>query len=637
MRDIRNLVEEIIMARKSEQEEQTAFTELVTRFQDMAYGLAFSVLGDRHLAQDAAQESFVTAWKEFAQLKEPLAFSGWFKRIVLSQCNRLTRGKRVDTVILDDALAVEDEKGNPVKAAERQALTEQVRGVLMALPENERQLIMLYYISDYSYQDIANLLEIPISTIKKRLFTARKRLEEKMFGLIKEGLYEIRPSRSSSFVNLVRRLLSAGCKPEMHSDGLHIMLKSNGGYAITPDKYKVPLRIMLVAKTDSTNLRIRFALSEIIFNWDYRPDEFQWVDPATGRLTRIPKQGRIPINEFVKMEWLIENNYSSVSVNGVERYRTNGCYGHLAGQIGIGAAHGSRVTVQSFTVEGQQSTEGYEIKDPPRYEIDGGMINVLWENHDSAIEWFEQHLGWQRTGQTENWKHDENSDSEKMTPLGIPRVGVLWVKSVITQKKSEHFYIERGSGDPNLRLYFCTSELQSAHNYMKELGIRTTDIYLGPGFREYFDFWATSENIRMTACEYPEKAITGMRVTPVENYRIGVRDLMKAKEWYQEVFGLELVEEYDDQGWVLLKSRQSYYSDSCSEWWLEALPHDAVPGISDGPVRQYLHVRDLELEYERLKALGVRVSGITGNPPTRGFRLFHFYDLDGNRWNVWHY
>src|ERR1043165_3327702 len=57
----------------------------------MAVASSFAVLGDAYLAQDTAQEAFVIAWQKLEQLREPAAFPGWFKRIVLSQCNRLTR------------------------------------------------------------------------------------------------------------------------------------------------------------------------------------------------------------------------------------------------------------------------------------------------------------------------------------------------------------------------------------------------------------------------------------------------------------------------------------------------------------------------------------------------------------------
>jgi hypothetical protein len=63
-------------------ERQHAFGELVHLFQDMAYSVAYGVLDDFHLAQDGVQESFVTAYRQLHQLREPQAFPGWFKQII---------------------------------------------------------------------------------------------------------------------------------------------------------------------------------------------------------------------------------------------------------------------------------------------------------------------------------------------------------------------------------------------------------------------------------------------------------------------------------------------------------------------------------------------------------------------------
>src|SRR5512138_442427 len=83
-----------------------AFGELVRRFQDMAHGYAYSILGDFHLAQDAAQEAFVDAYYKLNALREPAAFPGWFRRIVFKHCDRMTRRKEVATVPLDEAMHV---------------------------------------------------------------------------------------------------------------------------------------------------------------------------------------------------------------------------------------------------------------------------------------------------------------------------------------------------------------------------------------------------------------------------------------------------------------------------------------------------------------------------------------------------
>src|SRR5437763_10117781 len=96
-----------------------AFGRIVRRFQDMAVGYAASLLGDFHLAEDAAQEAFLEAWRDLPQLREPAAFAGWLRRIVFKQCHRLTRGRRLPTVPLEAAAALASPEPGPAEVAER--------------------------------------------------------------------------------------------------------------------------------------------------------------------------------------------------------------------------------------------------------------------------------------------------------------------------------------------------------------------------------------------------------------------------------------------------------------------------------------------------------------------------------------
>ena len=101
MKDVDELIREAVDPDRPPAERREAFGELVVRFQDMAFGCAYAVLGDFYLAEDAAQEAFITAWQRLDQLRAPGAFPGWLRRIVLTQCNRLTRGKRLQIVPLE--------------------------------------------------------------------------------------------------------------------------------------------------------------------------------------------------------------------------------------------------------------------------------------------------------------------------------------------------------------------------------------------------------------------------------------------------------------------------------------------------------------------------------------------------------
>ena len=96
-----------------------AFSKVVLRFQDMAFGRAHAVLGDFCLAEDAAQEAFIAAWRRLHQLRQPDAFPGWFRRIVLTQCYRLTRGKRLKFVPLDAAQDLASTASDPHTIAEK--------------------------------------------------------------------------------------------------------------------------------------------------------------------------------------------------------------------------------------------------------------------------------------------------------------------------------------------------------------------------------------------------------------------------------------------------------------------------------------------------------------------------------------
>jgi RNA polymerase sigma factor (sigma-70 family) len=187
-------------------ERHDAFGELVLRFQDMAFACAYAVLGDAYLAEDVAQEAFVCAWQKLFQLREPEAFAGWFKRIVLTQCNRLTRGKRLQLVPLDVVDASPARERGPQSTAEEQELLNKVLTAIKALPEAERLVTTLFYIDGYTQIDIGEFLELPVSTVNKRLYTARRRLREEVVevDVFKDSLKRQRPSRDLSFADRVQ-------------------------------------------------------------------------------------------------------------------------------------------------------------------------------------------------------------------------------------------------------------------------------------------------------------------------------------------------------------------------------------------------------------------------------------------------
>src|SRR5262249_11109545 len=92
------------LVRAAQAGDDLAFSELVRAYQDIAVAYATSILKDYHLAEDAAQEAFVEAYRELTALREPAAFAAWFRSIIFKHCDRMTRRKRRPVTELEAAL-----------------------------------------------------------------------------------------------------------------------------------------------------------------------------------------------------------------------------------------------------------------------------------------------------------------------------------------------------------------------------------------------------------------------------------------------------------------------------------------------------------------------------------------------------
>ena len=175
-----------------------AFGRVVRRFQDMAYGYAYSILGDFHLAEDAAQDAFVEAFRSLDKLNELAAFPGWLRRIVQFRCSRVARSRGASPAPLEAAAGVAAESVDPSEMAERTELSAKVLAAIAALPEQQRAVTTLFYINGYTTNDIAEFLEVPAGTVKSRLAGARKRLRQRMLTMVEQTLHNNAPDERFS-------------------------------------------------------------------------------------------------------------------------------------------------------------------------------------------------------------------------------------------------------------------------------------------------------------------------------------------------------------------------------------------------------------------------------------------------------
>ena len=208
---------------RAKQGDLKAYEQIVAHFQDLAVGYGFALLRDFHLAQDAAQEAFTEAWVILERVYDVFAFPALLRRIVFKYCDRMTRrGKKVEIVSMERLVEIASEDRQPDRTTEENEMRDFMRKAINMLPETERQAVSMFYISDYSQREVAMFLDVSVDVVKNRLRSARKRLKERLFDMVKDNMYVNRPSRDKRFIDRVREVL-APVKLN-HSEGIYELL-----------------------------------------------------------------------------------------------------------------------------------------------------------------------------------------------------------------------------------------------------------------------------------------------------------------------------------------------------------------------------------------------------------------------------
>jgi RNA polymerase sigma-70 factor (ECF subfamily) len=173
-----------------------AFQTLVLRYQDRVYNTAYRLTGDRTLAEDLTQEVFFKAYKALKKFQGKSSFSTWLYRITVNACTSewrkaaaQKRGKEVPFPKAgEDAEGRQWEPagtdGNPGEQAERAERNALVQKAIESLEDDYRTVVVLRDIEGFSYEDIAEIIERPVGTVRSRLHRARSELKEKLKNLI---------------------------------------------------------------------------------------------------------------------------------------------------------------------------------------------------------------------------------------------------------------------------------------------------------------------------------------------------------------------------------------------------------------------------------------------------------------------
>jgi len=177
-----------LISRASRGDEQ-AFTLLVRRFEPQVHAVCLKMVHNQETARDLTQETFVKAIKALESFDRSFTFSTWLYKIARNTCIDHFRRQKLETYSLDAPLQTREGQmqrdfPSPINTPERHLLLKE-RGRLISeaiesLPDKYREVINLRHKQELPYEEIAKLLDVPLGTVKARLFRARELLKKRL-------------------------------------------------------------------------------------------------------------------------------------------------------------------------------------------------------------------------------------------------------------------------------------------------------------------------------------------------------------------------------------------------------------------------------------------------------------------------
>lgn len=164
-----------------------AFGEIVRRWERRIFALTYGMLGREEDARDATQETFLAAFRNLRGFRGEAKVSSWLHRIAVNQCiSRQRRTKvRSESAFEDEAETsagrfVSPLSYSPARVVEGRQETAAVRRAINSLPIELRQVVVMKEFEELTFREISEALELPLSTVKSRLYTALKQLQMRL-------------------------------------------------------------------------------------------------------------------------------------------------------------------------------------------------------------------------------------------------------------------------------------------------------------------------------------------------------------------------------------------------------------------------------------------------------------------------
>ncbi len=180
MKDSNKRINEL--AKKVKKGDKKAFEELYRLTSSRAYFTALQICNDKQEAEDILQESYITALNKISLLERTESFMSWFNRIVVNKSKDFLRRKNPNLLSEDDEWLLEEQADeydifSPESNVDKEDLKSAVMDAVQELSVDKRTCVMMKYFNDMSVNEIAQSMEVPVSTVKNRLLSARKELK----------------------------------------------------------------------------------------------------------------------------------------------------------------------------------------------------------------------------------------------------------------------------------------------------------------------------------------------------------------------------------------------------------------------------------------------------------------------------
>ena len=173
-------INETELVTRAQNGERNAFSELVCIHAQGVLNVIYRMCGDKQVAEDAAQETFIQAWLHLSSYRPQTSLRNWLYRIAVNAAtDMLRREKRILPYALED-LKLKDPQPGPETLFFQEERTALIQKAVLSLPDACRAVLVLREYEEMSYHEIADALDIPVGTVMSRLNYARKLLKDKL-------------------------------------------------------------------------------------------------------------------------------------------------------------------------------------------------------------------------------------------------------------------------------------------------------------------------------------------------------------------------------------------------------------------------------------------------------------------------